>query len=94
VSRYPSKPWRLAAAFAVSLALAGAASAQPAGNVSVRKACATDIKTYCHGVSIFGGAMGRCIKTHWDQLSDGCQAAIKEMRARRHESDTGGASEP
>jgi hypothetical protein len=86
-----------AAAFAGTLAIASIASAQPAGGGGgggggggVRQACAADIQKACPDAKPGpGGGMRECIKAHWDQLSDGCKAAITKMRAE-HQQQGGG----
>jgi len=81
----------LALALAVSafFALASAALAQPAGG-GVRAACQADIQKLCADAKPGpGGGMRQCMKGHWDQLSDGCKAAITKMRAE-HQQQSGG----
>jgi len=83
-----------AAAFAGALAVASIAAAQPAGGDGgggggrglVRQACAADIQKACPDAKPGpGGGMRECIQGHWDQLSDGCKAAITKMRAEHQE---------
>lgn len=70
---------------AVAVALAAALASAPAGaGVSVRKVCAADMKTYCHGMNPFGSGLGKCMKAHWDVLSEDCRAAIREREEKRH----------
>ncbi|HTX48256.1 MAG TPA: hypothetical protein VME40_02590 [Caulobacteraceae bacterium] len=82
-----------AAAFAGALAVASVASAQPAGGGGgggVRQACAADIQKACPDAKPGpGGGMRECIRDHWDQLSDGCRAAITKMRAQRQQQGGG-----
>lgn len=61
-----------------------ALAASPAGALSVRKACTADMKTYCHGMSPFGSRLGKCMKAHWDVLSEDCRAAIRAREEKRH----------
>lgn len=58
-------------------------AATPTGAVSVRKACTADMKTYCHGFSPLGSGLGKCMKAHWDQLSEDCRSAIREREEKR-----------
>lgn len=86
-----------AAAFAGALAAASLAAAQPAGGGGgggggggVREACAADIQKACPDARPGpGGGMRECIKGHWDQLSDGCRAAITKMRAAHQQQESG-----
>ena len=68
---------------AVAACVALTAATANAG-VSVRKACTADMKTYCHGMNPLGSGLGKCMKAHWDQLSDDCRAAIRAREEKRH----------
>lgn len=72
--------------FAIIVALSAVAlSAGPASaGVSVRKACTADMKIYCHGMNPFGSGLGKCMKAHWDELSEDCRAAIRAREEKRH----------
>ena len=64
----------------------GAAHAQERGGAReghgrVREACAADIAKFCPDVQAGGGRVRECFRAHKDELSDGCKAALKEMRA-------------
>jgi hypothetical protein len=65
----------LTACAALSIAAtAVAAQAQaPAGQVSVREACAADMQKLCPDVGRL--KMRECMRSHADQVSDGCKAA-------------------
>ena len=89
----------LAGAAALGLALASAANAQPAdgghggGRGAVRQACAADIQKACPDAKPGrGGGMRECVVAHYDSFSQGCQAAITQMRAARGQQRDGGAS--
>ncbi len=76
-------PSRLAAAFAVALFAAGAASAQPAGGGGVRQACMADIQKACPSAKPGpGGGMRECARDHFKEFSQPCQTALMQMRAR------------
>jgi hypothetical protein len=69
----------------LAIAAVIATAAAPAnGGVSVRKVCAADMKTYCHGMNPLGSGLGKCMKAHWDELSEDCRAAIREREEKRH----------
>jgi hypothetical protein len=54
----------------------GGASGRP----SIRAACAADIQQFCADVD--RSQIRSCLKTHADQLSTGCKAAIAARAAR------------
>ena len=90
-----------AAALAATLAAGSIAAAQPAGGggggrgAGIREACAADIQKACPDAKPGpGGGMRECIQGHWDQLSDGCKAAITKMRAMRQQQGGGGGGPP
>lgn len=74
------KSWIILAVLVVAPLAAGPANA----GVSVRKACAADMKTWCRGMNPLGSGLGKCMKAHFDQLSDACRAAIREREEKRH----------
>lgn len=77
------QPLFAAAALAASLALAGAAFAQPAGG-GARAACQADIQKFCPAATPGpGGTLRACIRDHQAQLSDACKSAIAAMIAAR-----------
>ncbi|HEY3888248.1 MAG TPA: hypothetical protein VGL73_06715 [Caulobacteraceae bacterium] len=51
------------------------------GRASIRTACATDIQQFCADVD--RSQIRGCMKTHADQLSAGCKAAIAARAASR-----------
>ena len=65
-------------------AIAALAAGSASAGVSVRKVCTADMKTYCHGMNPLGSGLGKCMKAHWDELSEDCRAAIREREERRH----------
>jgi hypothetical protein len=77
-------PSRLtAAAFALALFAAGAASAQPAGGGAVRQACMADFQKACPSAKPGpGGGMRECARDHFKEFSQPCQSALQAMRAR------------
>jgi hypothetical protein len=64
-------------AFACSPAGGGSSS----GRVSIREACGADIQKLCSDVD--RSEIRDCMKTHADQLSAGCKAAIAARMAAR-----------
>jgi hypothetical protein len=46
-----------------------------------RKACAADIKAQCADVRPGGGAIRACVFAHFPDLSAGCRAMVKDVRA-------------
>ena len=78
-----------ASALAISLVVAGAASAQP----DVRTACAADFQKACPDAKPGpGGGLRECVMTHQSEFSDGCKAALAAMMAARQ--NGGGAPPP
>ena len=77
------------AALALSLVVAGAASAQP----DVRTACAADFQKACPDAKPGpGGGLRECVIAHQAEFSDGCKAALAAMMAARQ--NGGGAPPP
>jgi len=76
----PMKTLLIIAALAVAALGASPASA----GVSVRKACTADMKIYCKGMNPLGSGLSKCMKAHWDDLSEDCRAAIREREEKRH----------
>jgi hypothetical protein len=70
----------LAATIAASIA--SRANAQ-AGAVpaNVRQACGSDVRSLCSGIMPGGGRIKQCMIDKFDQLSDGCKAALKDRQA-------------
>ena len=80
------------AALAASLAIAGAALAQPQGGGGVRAACQADFQKLCPDAKPGpGGTLRACIRDHQAQLSDGCKSALAAMRAARQAAGGGAA---
>jgi len=77
-----------AGALALGVLVAGTSGAQPEHpGGAMRQACAADIQKLCPDAKPGpGGGMRECVRDHFDALSDGCKAAIAEMRARRQNS--------
>jgi hypothetical protein len=68
----------LLAAATAALTRAQAGDAQAA---APRQACVADVERLCPGVPRGGGRIRRCIVEKYDQLSDGCKAAMAAARA-------------
>lgn len=67
-------------ATAALLALATGAHAQDG---ALRQACAADVRTVCAGIMPGGGRIKQCVIEKFDQLSDGCKAALKDKQAQK-----------
>jgi len=82
-----------AAALAVALFAANAATADPAaGDGDVRQACATDFQKACPDAKPGNGALKACAKAHFMSFSGPCKTALKAMRARmQSQAPAGGA---
>jgi hypothetical protein len=50
----------------------------------VREACHEDVERLCKDVKPGDGRLRECLHAHKDELSAGCQAAIREARAHHH----------
>jgi len=71
----------LAATIAASLA--SRANAQgAAAPANVRQACGGDVRSLCSGITPGGGRIKQCMVDKFDQLSDGCKAALKDRQAQ------------
>jgi hypothetical protein len=66
------------AATAVSRANAQTSPAQ----ADLRQACGGDVRSLCSGIMPGGGRIKQCMIDKFDQLSDGCKAALKDKRAQ------------
>ena len=82
----PARLRELRLAIAVVLAATIAATAASRANAqeqrgAFREACGADVKTLCSGVPR-GEGRRQCMIDHFDQLSDGCKSAIKQMQAQ------------
>jgi len=71
----------LAAAIAASAASRANAQANPS-QTELRQACGTDVRSLCSGIMPGGGRIKQCMIEKFDQLSDGCKAALKDKRAQ------------
>jgi hypothetical protein len=71
----------LAATIAASIASRAnaQASAVPA---NVHQACGGDVRALCSGIMPGGGRIKQCMIDKFDQLSDGCKAALKDRQAQ------------
>jgi hypothetical protein len=49
----------------------------------VRQACVEDIRALCAGSEPGGGKIMMCLKSHAEQVSDGCKAATGHLRNLR-----------
>jgi hypothetical protein len=65
---------------------AGAAGHPPANpelraaRKAMRQACVEDVHTLCAGSEPGGGKIMMCLRSHMDQVSDGCKAATRHLR--------------
>lgn len=50
---------------------------------AVRQACMEDIRALCAGSQPGGGKVLMCLRSHKDQVSDGCKAATAHLRELR-----------
>jgi hypothetical protein len=76
-------------AIAAMLAAAIAASAVSRANAQtgpsradLRRACGADVRAICAGITPGGGRIEQCMVEKFDQLSDGCKAALKDKQAQ------------
>jgi hypothetical protein len=74
----------IAALLAATIAGSAASSANAQGNQSreLRQACSADVRSVCAGVMPGGGRIKQCMTEKFDQLSDGCKAALKDKQAQ------------
>jgi len=66
------------------------ASAQSAPIEAARAACSADLQQFCSDVQPGGGRMLACLKQHRDQVSPGCQQAVRSVL----QGSAGGAPAP
>ncbi len=66
----------------VSLLLSSPVHAQNHGG-GARGACKQDVQSFCSDVQPGGGRIIQCLKSHSDQLSDGCASALEKLRDRK-----------
>ena len=57
----------------------------PEAREAMRKACATDIQTYCSDSANGHGRLGQCLRQNFDKLSGDCQTQLKAIRANMHQ---------
>jgi len=69
-----------AAAALASLALVGAAAAQPAGADAVRQACAADFQKLCPDAKPGDGSLRACARAHFTEFTGACRQAMLQMR--------------
>ena len=74
----------VAAVLAATIAASAAspATAQDASRKQVRQACTDDVRALCAGIFPGGGRIKQCMIEKFDQLSDGCKRAFKEVQAQ------------
>jgi hypothetical protein len=71
----------LAAAIAAGAASRANAQAGPS-RADLRQACGADVRAVCSGITPGGGRIKQCMIEKFDQLSDGCKAALKDKQAQ------------
>jgi hypothetical protein len=74
--------------FNLAATAAFADAAPPAGPVAAGK---QDVHTLCPDVQPGGGRILACLKSHAEQVSPDCKAAIKAARERREQQPAGTA---
>ena len=67
--------------FAIGVIILFSATGALAQQRAVAKACAADIKTQCAGVQPGEGRIKACIKGHFKDLSEPCQAVLVKAAA-------------
>jgi hypothetical protein len=72
----------LAAAIACSIVSRANAQAGAPG-AELRQACGADVRSFCAGITPGGGRIKQCMIEKFDQLSDGCKAALKDKQAAK-----------
>jgi hypothetical protein len=74
----------IAALLAAAIAASATSSANAQGGPSreLRQACGADVRSVCAGVLPGGGRIKQCMIDKFDQLSDGCKAALKDKQAQ------------
>jgi hypothetical protein len=66
----------------VAASMASAATAEGAPRKELRQACSADVRTVCAGIFPGGGRLKQCLIEKFDQLSDGCKSALKQVRVQ------------
>jgi hypothetical protein len=51
-----------------------------AARQAMRQACMQDARSLCAGSEPGGGKIMMCLRSHKDQVSDGCKAAFQHLR--------------
>lgn len=60
--------------------VSGPAPELKAARQAMRQACMDDIRNLCAGSEPGGGKIMMCLRSHKDQVSDGCKAAFQHLR--------------
>jgi hypothetical protein len=55
-----------------------------AARKAMRQACMQDVRSLCADQQPGGGKIMMCLKSHKDQVSDGCKAAFQHLRDVRN----------
>lgn len=72
------------AALMASIAAVPAQEATEAQKEALRSHCARDFLSHCKGVPTGGLPAFMCLDKNMDQLSEGCQAAVKDVLAHHN----------
>jgi hypothetical protein len=59
----------------------------PQAREAMRKACATDVQTYCSDSGNGGMGLGRCLRQNFDKLSGDCRTQLEAMRSNWRRQD-------
>lgn len=54
-----------------------------AARQAMRQACMQDARSLCPGSEAGGGKIMMCLRSHKDQVSDGCKSAVQHLREAR-----------
>ena len=71
----------LSAAILATAASRANAQAGPS-RADLRQTCGADVRSLCSGIMPGGGRIKQCMVDKFDQLSDGCKAALKDKQAQ------------
>jgi|SRR5471032_2250118 Cysteine rich repeat len=77
--------------FSLAAMSAFATDTAPQSGSPVAAACKQDVQTLCTDVKPGEGRVKECMKSHHEQLSAGCKAAIKANRREHSEQAPAGA---